>query len=463
MILVPHTIDHQKADLWIAATKTTTLPEDTSISLMPGGREIKVSKQNWRRVNVDGALKPELRDVFIQTVAIGNLQPNLTYEVSTKQGTRARFSTLPSSLPKEGERPFTVLLSSCFYYGNDKEGRMGTAVNLLPEDAKPNIKILCGDQVYLDLPAFAEFPDDEAWLAENFLKKYSLTWGQTNGYQTLLGTGGTYFTADDHEFWNNFPNSATLVNNTHTKEGRDRWKKVALALYKDFQSDDPSKAGHPRRFNIGMLSFFIADTRVFREEGDINFMSQPDFLQLRQWILGLQGPGVLVLGQPIFHEPASQSSAKLGDRALSNYKQQYTELVRTLFQAQHSILVLTGDVHYGRVASCELRSGPIPVKIIEVIASPSSLVSTITTGRPEDAPERFPPEPIQGLVHSDIRTVYKTPTRRVLLFKEVSKDHFATLHFTERAGRVRVQVRYWFPKDTNQGAVDSHVLDPIDL
>src|SRR3990172_2006624 len=463
MILVPHTIDHQKTDLWIAAIGATSPPEGSSVFLMPGEKEIKLSKGNWRTITADGTLKPTLRNVFIQTVTIPNLQPNTTYEVKTKEGTNARFSTLPASLPKEGERPFTVLLASCFYYGNDKEGRMGVAVKLLPEDAKPNVKILCGDQVYLDLPAFAEFSDDEAWLAENFLNKYILTWGQTNGYQTLLRTGGTYFTADDHEFWNNFPNWATLINNTWKEEGRERWKKVALALYKDFQSDDPSKAGHPRRFEIGNLSFFISDTRVFREEGDINFMSQQDFLQLKQWILGLQGPGVLVLGQPIFHEPASQSNAKLGDRALSNYKPQYTELVRTLFQAQHSILVLTGDVHYGHVASCELRSSPIPVKLIEVIASPSSLVSTITTGRPEDAPARFPPEPIPGLVHSDIRTLYKTPTRRVLLFKEVSKDHFATLHFTERAGRVRMRVRYWFPKKVSQEDVESDVLDPIDL
>ncbi len=463
MILVPHTIDHQKTDLWIAAIDTNSPPQNVSVLLMPGQRSIGLPRENWRSVTANEALKPEHRRVFIQTVPITNLQSNTTYEVSTKEGTKARFSTLPSSLPQEGQRPFTVLLSSCFYQGNDEEGRIGRAIKLIPDVFKPTVKILCGDQVYLDLPATEEFPDNESWLAENFLNKYILTWGQTDGYQTLLQTGSTYFTADDHEFWNNFPNWATLINNTWKEEGRERWKKVALALYKDFQSDDPSKAGHPRRFEIGNLSFFIADTRVFREKGDENFMSQTDFLQLQQWILGLQGPGVLVLGQPIFHEPASQSSAKLGDRALSNYKQQYTELVRTLFQAQHSILVLTGDVHYGRVASCELRSGPIPVKIIEVIASPSSLVSTITTGRPEDAPARFPPEPIPGLVHSDIRTLYKTPTRRVLLLKEVSKDHFATLHFTERAGRVRVQVRYWFPKDTNQGTIDSDVLDPIDL
>src|SRR5574341_10528 len=399
MILVPHTIDHQKANLWIAAIDTNSPPQNVSVLLMPGQRSIALPRENWRSVTANEALRPELRRVFIQTVPITNLQSNTTYEVSTKEGTKARFSTLPTALPQEDERPFTVLLSSCFYYGNDEEGRMGRAVKLLPEDAKPNIKILCGDQVYLDLPAFAEFPDDEAWLAENFLNKYRQTWGQTDGYQTLLGTGSTYFTADDHEFWNNFPNWATLVNNTHTKEGRDRWKKVALALYKDFQSDDPLKVGHPRRFNIDMLSFFIAGTRVFREEGDRNFMSQADFEQLQQWIKGLKGPGVLVVGQPLFHEPASQAGGRFGDRVLSNYKQQYQELVRTLFQARHSILVLTGDVHYGRVALCELMGSPLPVKLIEVIASPSSLVSSITTGRPEDAPERFPPEPIQGLVH----------------------------------------------------------------
>jgi hypothetical protein len=188
-------------------------------------------------------------------------------------------------------------------------------------------------------------------------------------------------------------------------------------------------------------------------------MRQGDFGELQQWIQELQGPGVLVVGQPIFHKPEGWFSGRFGDRALSNYNQ-YKDLVRILFQSVHSILVLTGDVHYGRVALCELKSGPQPVELIEVIASPSSLVSAITAGKPEDAPVRFPPESIKGVVQSATRTLYKTPT---LNQKEVSEDHFATLHFTERAGRVRVQVRYWFPKNRNSGAVDSHVLDPIDL
>ncbi len=461
IILVPHTIEQQEAKLWIAATAdTTSPPEDVSVFLLPGNKEIKLSKGNWRSVTAGGALKPALRRVFIQTVTIPNLQPNTTYKVTTREGTRARFSTLSISLPQEGQRPFTVLLTSCFHQGNDQEGRIGRAVKLLPEDFRPSVKILCGDQVYLDLPAHEDFPDDEAWLAENFLSKYLLTWGQKGpvdeGYQTLLETGGTYFTADDHEFWNNFPNWATLVNNTWTPGGRERWKKVATALYQDFQSDEPSKAGHPRRFNVGRLSFFIADTRVFRQEGDENFMHKADFEKLQQWIQELKGPGVLVLGQPIFHKPAGWFSGRFGDRALSNYKQQYPDLVRTLFQAQHSILVLTGDVHYGRVASCILRSGPRPVELIEVIASPSSLVSPITTGEPQDAPLRFPPEPIPGLVQSDTRTLYKTPTRKILSkLKEVAKDHFATLRFTERAGRVRVQVRYWFTENQGHGSVSS--------
>ena len=451
MILVPHTIDQQKANLWIAAIDTNSPPQNVSVLLMPGQRSIGLPRENWRSVTANEAIKPELRRVFIQTVPITNLQSNTTYEVSTKEGTKARFSTLPTVLPQEDERPFTVLLASCFYQGNDEEGRIGRAIKLVPDVFKPTVKILCGDQVYLDLPATEEFPDNEAWLAENFLKKYSLTWGQTDGYQTLLETGGTYFTADDHEFWNNFPNWATLINNTWKEEGRERWKKVALALYKDFQSDDPSKAGHPRRFEIGNLSFFIADTRVFREKGDENFMSQTDFEQLQQWIKGLKGPGVLVVGQPIFHEPEGWFSGRFGDRALSNYKQ-YKDLVHAIFQAEHSILVLTGDVHFGRVASCELKSGPRPVELIEVISSPSSLVSSLVGGKAADAPPKFPPETIPGLVQSVTKTVYKT-----------AEDHFATFHFTERAGRVRLQVRYWFHKNKNQGAVDCRVLNPMDL
>jgi hypothetical protein len=463
-ILVPHKTEQQKVNLWIGVTESASPPIDFSISITPGGKEIKLPNENWRSVTADGALKPALRHVFIQTVSISNLLPDTTYEVTTSKGAKAQFSTLPASLPQEGGRPFTVLLSSCFYHGNDQEGRLGRTVRLLPEDFKPNVKILCGDQVYLDLPALEEFPDDEAWLAENFLRKYLQTWEQKEGYQVLLENSGSYFTADDHEFWNNYPNWASLINNTWNEKGRERWKKVALALYKDFQSDDASEAGHPSRFSVDKLSFFIADTRVFRKEGDESFMNQADFTQLQQWIQNLEGPGVLVVGQPIFNKPAGWFSGRLEDRALSNYKNQYPDLVRALFKSQHSILILTGDVHYGRVASCELRSSPQPIELIEIIASPSSLVSPITTGKPEDAPPLFPPESINGVVQSVTRTHYKTPTRSIMLSqKEVSEDHFATLHFTNRAGRIRVQVRYWFPKNSDSGTIKSDVLEPVDL
>ena len=47
----------------------------------------------------------------------------------------------------------------------------------------------------------------------------------------MLEEGATWFCADDHEYWNNFPNAATLISATWTASGRDRYRRIAGSLY----------------------------------------------------------------------------------------------------------------------------------------------------------------------------------------------------------------------------------------
>ena len=55
-------------------------------------------------------------------------------------------------LPTFEEKPFTVLLASCFCKREDDEGAVGRTYAQLPAGSRPDVKILCGDQVYLDDP-----------------------------------------------------------------------------------------------------------------------------------------------------------------------------------------------------------------------------------------------------------------------------------------------------------------------
>lgn len=434
ILLVPQSVERQRARIWVAALESEAPPAGITLLRLPDEVATPAPDANWRRVTVDGLVADSR--LYVQTVTLADLAENKSYVVKCG-GSTARFSTLPVRLPLPGERPLTVLLGSCHYSGNDPAGRVGQTAAGLPADSVPHFKILCGDQVYLDYPAFfLGLPLRQAGLAQEFLGKYLRNWADQPGYRNLLETGGSYFTADDHEFWNNYPNATTLISNTWTQGGRDAMKRVALPLYQDLQCEDPAQAGHPRSLQIGSLSFFIADTRVFRTPGDDALMTESDFAALETWLRNLPGPGVLVVGQPIFSAPANWFTKRFLDRELSNYAQ-YKRLVKALFGVSHCVLVLTGDVHFGRIAGCRIWSNPSQPQIFEVIASPSSLVNRAVGGTTHDPPDKFPPLSVEGIspVPMDKKPDYRT-----------AEDHFVTLDFTERSGIVEVQPRYWFPQ-----------------
>jgi hypothetical protein len=280
-----------------------------------------------------------------------------------------------------------------------------------------------------------------------FLQDYLATWNQWgeggSGFQRLLGTGGTYFTADDHEFWNDYPNRATAVPETWFESGRNAWRNAAQPLFDDFQTSDPARSGRARIFTVPPLSFCILDTRVHRLNGEKVFCHADDMDVLEKWVDELSGPGVFCTGQPVFENRAGWLRRNVADRLLPNFEQ-YDRLVRALYRARHSLLCLTGDVHFGRIAGCVLRNDLArPVRFYEVVASPASLVSTFVGGRSRPAPDRFPSFAFER--QASVQTLYQT-----------AWDNFATLHFHLAGTAVRVKVVHWFPKRTLPGATERH-------
>jgi len=431
MFLVPHRVDQTSARLWVAATDVVAPPEPSSVTLLPGGMQVPLPQSGWRSVSGGGTLQPQESRFFVQSIAVAPLQPGTAYRARAN-GSSCTFTTLPTDLPRSGEQPFTVLLASCFHV--DSAVNVGEALrNIVPAE-RPHLKFLCGDQVYLDYPAFVlGVPFDEDRMAKAFIEKYRRTWTEPTAYRNLLEAGGTFFTADDHEFWNNFPNWTSLISNTWSRGGRDRMRRVSMSLFQDFQCDDLDHVGRARTFRVGKLSFFIADTRVHRTEGDARFMHPDDLAALDRWIQDLDGPGVLLVGQPLFHAGENWFKKRFADRALANYDQ-YADLVRSLFKTRHSILILTGDVHYPRVASCTLLANPEHPQLVEVISSPVSLVNKLVGGKVHAAPDKFPPKPINGLAQVPARTEYPPFDK--------PENHFATLHFTASDGAVQVRIRY---------------------
>lgn len=473
-LVVPHGVTDTTAEVWVGAVGETPVRE-RSVVLEFGDREIELNADAWSAWEsyspADPASYPPLdrllhrvlpqsdpvvRTLYYQRAKVERLEPRTSYPLRLRVDGRhvtgpemglreGRVTTLPTELPVGAERPFTLLLGSCFYGPEDRDGAVGKTYRDIPEDNRPDVKMLCGDQVYLDNP-WKE--TTFKWYLGNrkpgvframLFDKYVANWGQVGGgdagFRRLLSDGANYFCSDDHEFWNNAPNFGGVgFFNTITSKQRAWWLREAGQLFHAFQSPSPFLA-----LEVPPLSVRIADTRIHRDPAGRRFMRDKDLRALGRWIEGLRGPGVLVVGQPVLVEKTSLRETlrrkglkgtivKFLDRNLPDYAQ-YEELVRYIKASRHSIVLLTGDVHFGRVSHGELAAGST-ASLVEVISSPMQAVlddeGEPLFGRYRPAPaDRFP-----GLRSREV-------ARR--------RNQFATVEFRRSGdeGRVEMTVRSW--------------------
>ena len=423
---MPHGVTRSSVSLWIGRVNEGATANGVEIDWGAGRRAVADAWQHespstgryelaWQRIVVDG------------------LQPGHRYtwrlHMEGVERATANATTLPDRLPTDLEpRPFTVLIGSCFAYREDASGRLGRTYSLLPAAAHPHVKFLSGDQVYLDVPPLhfsLNVHDDDGLLAHH-LETYAETWsqgGDVEGFAALLRAGANFFTADDHELWNNAPQAGALIRDTWSAAGRARWTAIATRLFRAFQAEAPTAS-----FAVPPLSFLVLDTRLDRTADRARLMSPQARLQLDTWLRTLTGPGVLVVGQPLFW-PRAGRLGFLFDYGLADFEE-YADLVRLLAASRHSIVVLTGDVHFGRIARCALAGGG---ELIEVIASPMALVHKGAAGGFEDAPAHFPAAALPGIAGARIEThAY-----------EMNGNHFVTAAFTARGSGVRMRLNAW--------------------
>ena len=453
-LLVPLTVSANSANVWVGAFGNQSPPVGLSFTVAPGLRAIHVPDAQWTRV--DGAGTLPTSKCFVQIVRVCDLKADTRYQLSGSDGGSAVVYTLPKYIPTASELPFSLLLGSCFFHGQDQVGQVGGRFKALPTPYTPRLKLLTGDQVYLDISYGYSWPilfvRSKEDFARHSLTKYLRTWSQKEpSFQSLLRHGGAFLIADDHEYWNNSPNGQLQLPATWWRNNREGWRQVGQSLFEDFQSDAPLSAGSPRQFQIGRLSFFVADTRVNREPGEERVMQHSDFDRLVRWLHRGSDPGVLVIGQPLFQERSGWFKKRFADRALADYAQ-YDELVRAITHSSRSLLVLSGDVHYGRVATATLRGGDRERQLHEVIASPLSLLRGTGSNCGKNAPSMFPHDSVPGCARVEVKTRYRT-----------GKEHFATLRLSSHGGRIRVEVCYWFTKVRPGKPVRSSAIAPLYL
>jgi hypothetical protein len=146
----------------------------------------------------------------------------------------------------------------------------------------------------------------------------------------------------------------------------------------------------------------------------------------------------LVVGQPVLGEGEgiAKSLLKKGlknavlsyfDRNLPHYAQ-YNDLVGHIKSSDHSVVILTGDVHFGRVACGELKPGS-ETTFVEVISSPMHAVLSDKD------------EPLFGSYKNAPTTHFPITEDREVLRRT---NQFITVQFSmEEDGRVHMEVRAW--------------------
>ena len=208
---MPGPATRDTVNVWLAAT----LEPPGALDLVVGADQPRPVGAAWREWQSHGRTQ-----AWTQRVEVGGLEPGRSYPVRLIEDgverATASAATLPDALPDISQPPFICLLGSCFSHLGDEAGAAGAAFAGLPAGARPTVKFLCGDQVYLDAPfprfLINNFGRDD--LQAELLSTYLATWSQAgdlSGFSALLGGGSTWFQSDDHEIWNNAPSpTATL-------------------------------------------------------------------------------------------------------------------------------------------------------------------------------------------------------------------------------------------------------------
>jgi hypothetical protein len=238
-----------------------------------------------------------------------------------------------------------------------------------------------GDQVYLDLPTLRDFKDKPVWLGEKFEQDYVHNWVEPSGYANVLAAAPSAALPDDHEYWNNFPHSSPFIQNSHTPDGRTHWREAAKAMFDAFQGTPGQFPDAPTVIDVAPISFFLADMRTARDFDRAHSMTNQARVELRKWAKRVKQErkcGVFVSGQSLLSTPTSALAGKVGDYELADYGD-YREVVGILSELGRDgsdYMLLTGDVHWGRVSAITDQLTQRDV-IHEVITSPASLVTTI--------------------------------------------------------------------------------------
>lgn len=456
--LVVLRVSQTSAKFWVGTLFPTLMqPLHARVELVASDGTKKTHnliKEDWRRPF------RHVRQRFYATIEFTGLKPGSHYEVRFLRRIEktpgiprpkmwqelrdGQFDTLPTRLPAANRRPFTVGMGSCFYNHRDGGQAAGSYRALYDrgdKSVRPDVTFLTGDQVYLDI-GFDSLSLRKSEIRQRIADDYALHW-QALG--SMLTRGATWMLADDHEYWNDYPFYDSLIPTLLALKldyVRETWTHAAVDGVSRVQ-----QCPRVETFDLGGdLSFCLADLRSLRRK--TGFLPKADFKQLTDWASSLQSPGVLVIPQPLIVERNTT------ERNLLSFKTQYRELIKALGVSGHDVVVLSGDVHFGRISSVAL--GPNGGRLTEVISSPMSNLTGlngVATSKPKFTPKMFPDSALFTIpgwspapVKHDVSFAVSTKKGRLgsAYPKARTREHFMTASFKRSGNRlVDLTINAW--------------------
>lgn len=387
------------------------------------------------------------RRMGVREVVLVDGEPGALYEVRVPELPEPLlWRTLPSELPPEG---VGILIASCFWLNGDKDGFYAAAMRELIDRERPACKVLMGDQLYIDVWPPLPGRDITAGLAH----RYERYWGN-DPYRRMLAACPTIVTSDDHEYWNDFP-ERRLPWPPFARLNPDESTSATQGLYDVYQSALNRDGLRWTTARIGRVSFFVSDMRYSRKAlGNAGgLMEEPQWDALESWGRQLTGPGVLVLGQPLLKAGGSKT-----DRTILDFAADADRLAgvferalggETADQQAHDILILTGDIHTGRLSTASIAG--LAGQVHEFVASPASRVTPPPLGaKPSNLPSKLT---LNGR-RWDIRHHHK--------FDPTIDDNVGLVRFSEGVnGRVRVTLQLWRVRAGRPNRGLMHRFDPL--
>lgn len=437
--------DPTKLRVWLGIFDLPALDAVPALSWALDGRPVQATTvRPLAPVQPDG-LSHTLSGVF--ELEVPEHSPSGRHEVSLTLSDHPEATTTvvtrasPASLPESSDETFNLLLVSCYYQPHD--GGLGQLVGSLEGLDRPHLTLTVGDQVYLDNPPLEWMPWDIAGMATLLEAKYRRNWLEVSsepsfpqGYSSVLRSAPVAAIPDDHEYWNNFPHAASFKVGTWSGRMRRDWACVARNLYDGFQLAEKDRYTYV--IDVDPLCILMLDNRTGRDAEDDRTMSDSDRTVLESWVERLeQDPQlipVIVTGPSLLQPPKKWPWKSIVDRNIANYRdyRDIMSVLARLMRAGRSVLALTGDVHYGRIAEAALPGAT--GTLVEIISSPSALVS----GRSPLADTRGFDLDVGGVGKLGCRVLWP-----VAGDESMRGDHVALLQFRRRPYGVDVETTYW--------------------